>query len=414
MPTLLRTLLFVLSACAQSHALTLTLTGDRFPVGNIVLVQWSRDASDPQSFGVMQRSLQTDSVLAVTPIANPSGESSGTVGVVFRTAGQVLLAPISQLSLSPGDTITQLEAGKQLTIVDSGSGNSDHQDSKPGPPPEETTTEKRPPTTTTTLLVTTTTTTKNTLSAIPTSNTGAAGTAGNENTTLIDGIVTDTKSTTTSNRGLFNSFVLSVIPEASTTRSNSLPAFKTLPASPSSSPSNESPSTESNSNATSGSNTTGRNRGLIGLAVILSLVFAALVGLFILRFILRRRREAQRAARMSRFGGWNTSDPYTSPNRGSWSSSGGGSRRERATIASFGFGTSSGQIQTQMTQVSQPETTYGHRPMDSGAWFYTDNAPLQLGPGELASPGRGPAFDTGFAGGEGQGAYAWDAAPGHR
>ncbi|KAF7324141.1 hypothetical protein MKEN_00636700 [Mycena kentingensis (nom. inval.)] len=102
-------------------ALTLTLPAETFTAGQNATVQWTRDdPADPQSFGIMQRNLQGDGeIMDVTPVENVDGADSGSVQVFFGngTSGQVLLSPISQLSLSSGETPNQLAAGRQLTIL---------------------------------------------------------------------------------------------------------------------------------------------------------------------------------------------------------------------------------------------------------------------------------------------------------
>ncbi|KAJ6535570.1 hypothetical protein B0H19DRAFT_1271312 [Mycena capillaripes] len=102
-----------------ARAVTLSLP-DKFNSGTAVTVQWTRDTTDPISFGLMQRSLQGNQpILSVTPVPNEGGAKTGTTSVVFNTAGQVLLAVISQSSLSSGEKPNQLSAGKQLTVIPS-------------------------------------------------------------------------------------------------------------------------------------------------------------------------------------------------------------------------------------------------------------------------------------------------------
>ncbi|KAJ7219878.1 hypothetical protein B0H12DRAFT_313563 [Mycena haematopus] len=109
--------LFLLIFVDLSRAFTLSLPNE-LDSGTRVIVQWSRSNADPNSFGLMQRSLEgNEPILSVTPVENAGGAASGTVSVLFNTPGQVILAGIAQLSLSSGETPNQLSAGKQLTVV---------------------------------------------------------------------------------------------------------------------------------------------------------------------------------------------------------------------------------------------------------------------------------------------------------
>jgi hypothetical protein len=52
-----------------------------------VEVQWQRDAPDPVSFGIAQRSLQDNSILSVTGVENRAGATSGTQTVRVTAVG---------------------------------------------------------------------------------------------------------------------------------------------------------------------------------------------------------------------------------------------------------------------------------------------------------------------------------------
>ncbi|KAJ7064037.1 hypothetical protein C8F01DRAFT_1130150 [Mycena amicta] len=297
-------LLVLLLLCLRLrvHALTLTLPSDKFTAGTSVTVQWSRTSADPVSFGLMQRSLQgNEGILSVTPVQNSGEASSGSVAVVFDidTVGQVILSGISQLSLSSGESPNQLEAGKQLTILPS-SGSGTTTPPPPSQPPDDTSSPQPPKNTLTPTTLTTVTRTTRTSTTTAQEETNTVPASPPDGTTSA---VTDPTCVA----------FFSVIPygQHPDFHSSDPPASSASTSIPASSP--------LANNNTSGTSKPRSNNGLIALAVILSLLIVSLVALILLRCVFRRRRETQRANRISRFYGTGTGS-------------------SRGTIASFGFG----------------------------------------------------------------------------
>ncbi|KAF7350024.1 hypothetical protein MVEN_01304100 [Mycena venus] len=99
------------------------LTGpDTALSGESIQFNWTREAGDPVSFGLMQRSLAGNApILSINGVPNEAGATTGTASVVFQTAGQIILSGVDQLSLDPAAPPNQLAPGKQLTIAESGS-----------------------------------------------------------------------------------------------------------------------------------------------------------------------------------------------------------------------------------------------------------------------------------------------------
>ncbi|KAJ7105624.1 hypothetical protein C8R44DRAFT_886553 [Mycena epipterygia] len=263
-------LLVALVDCAG--AVTLSLP-DKISTGTPIDVQWTRDTGDPTSFGLMQRSLQGNQpVLSVTPVANSAGATTGTVAVTFGTAGQVLLAVVSQLALSSGEKPNQLSAGKQLTV-------------SVGVTFLDTTQTEPQSTRTTTILQI-----LHTSSAVPAQGNGAPSTTTSASPILSKSAAAATAPASQSPTGTpvngSSSSATATIPAASNIlASGSL----SPPSSSSSSPSNPS-STPSAIASTSGPRNTSKNRGVIAAAVIIP-IFALF---FICICMIRRQRTSTR------------------------------------------------------------------------------------------------------------------------
>ncbi|KAJ6473365.1 hypothetical protein C8R47DRAFT_1145313, partial [Mycena vitilis] len=299
-------ILLIFSLTSLSHAITLSLP-DKFTSGTAVTVQWTRDGADPVSFGLMQRSLQGNQpILGVTAVENAQGASSGTVPVVFSTAGQVLLAAISQTSLTSEEKPNQLAAGKQLSVIPANAG-------------------VAIPSSTSTSVV------KPTIAPPPVRTSSSVITVSSTPTeaapTIIDNPPALTTAQTTSSQTEVESSSVLVPPKAtigntirSSTSSSTLvhssssPEFSSTSPSPAASAS-ASPSPLSGAPLGSTSKSAPR-RGLIALAVILPLLF--LLALLLFCFVRQRSRNDTRT-RIDQFTAiWTTR------------------ARRRATISSFG------------------------------------------------------------------------------
>ncbi|KAJ7662823.1 hypothetical protein DFH06DRAFT_1190901 [Mycena polygramma] len=298
-------ILLIFSLTSLSHAITLSLP-DKFTSGTAVTVQWTRDGADPVSFGLMQRSLQGNQpILDVTAVENAPGASSGTVSVVFSTAGQVLLAAISQTSLTSGEKPNQLAAGKQLTVIPANAGVAI---------PSSTSTSAVKPT-----VVPPTVRSSSSVITVSSSPTQAAP-------TVIDPPASTTAQTTTSQTEVESSSVL-VPPKATLGNTIRSSTSSAIPAPSSSSPELTSPSPPPSASASAPSSplsgaplgSTSKpapRRGLIALAVVLPLLF--LIALLLFCFVRQRSRNDTRT-RIDQFTAiWTTR------------------ARRRATISSFG------------------------------------------------------------------------------
>jgi hypothetical protein len=75
-----------------AHSLSFSIIGpDTAPSGEPIEFTWARADGDPLSFGLMQRSLAGDApILGIMGILNSAGATTGTVSVVFQTAGYVV------------------------------------------------------------------------------------------------------------------------------------------------------------------------------------------------------------------------------------------------------------------------------------------------------------------------------------